>query len=74
LRAIWWQNLELGLLLPMCISSLLGADYSHRGGAFLGGFCNLLFSSESDDYRHKIELVVWMNCAVLAFLRLFFCV
>jgi hypothetical protein len=53
LRAIWRQNLEPGLLLPLYISSLLGVGDSHLGGggggAFPGGFCNLLFSSESDD-------------------------
>ncbi len=38
--------MEPRLLLPMCISSLLGVGDSHRGGgggAFPGGFCNLLF-------------------------------
>ncbi len=43
------------------------------GGSPCEFFCNFLFSSEGDNNRHKVGLVVWRNCTSLTFLRYFPC-
>ncbi len=67
LRAIWWQNLEPGLLLPMCISSLLGVCDSHLGGGKGGGgeggssWGLFVFLIHVKKWRHKISFSLWFE-------------